>query len=499
MDSLSLLLGGFATALQPVNLFFALAGCLLGTLIGILPGIGPVAGSALLLPVTFGLPPTASIIMLAAIYYGAMYGGTLTSVLVNVPGEAASAITCIDGYEMARRGRAGPALTIAALGSFIGGMVATLGLVLLAVPLTRLALKFGPPEFFALMLVGLSLVTGLAGRSVLLALVSAVTGLLIAMVGLDPVAGAPRFTLGRLELMSGINVVIVAMGLFGVGEILVSLEREAVMKPIGARLRDLFLSAEDARRSVLPVARGTAIGFFLGLIPGVGAVVPTVMSYVTEKRMSKTPDRFGTGMIEGVAGPETANNAYATSALIPLFTLGIPGSPTVAIIMGAFMMKGLIPGPFLFRDHAEVAWGVIASLCVGNVMLLILNLPLIPLWVKLLRIPRPILYAFILGFCVIGAYSIDGQMFDVGLMTVFGVLGYLFKKIDVPLAPLILTLILGPLMEQSLRQSLEISRGDFSIFFSRPISLTLIVIAGIFTIVSTLRMAAPVRGADTEV
>jgi putative tricarboxylic transport membrane protein len=499
MDSLSLLLGGFATALQPVNLFFALAGCLLGTLIGILPGIGPVAGSALLLPVTFGLPPTASIIMLAAIYYGAMYGGTLTSVLVNVPGEAASAITCIDGYEMARRGRAGPALTIAALGSFIGGMVATLGLVLLAVPLTRLALKFGPPEFFALMLVGLSLVTGLAGRSVLLALVSAVTGLLIAMVGLDPVAGAPRFTLGRLELMSGINVVIVAMGLFGVGEILVSLEREAVMKPIGARLRDLFLSAEDARRSVLPVARGTAIGFFLGLIPGVGAVVPTVMSYVTEKRMSKTPDRFGTGMIEGVAGPETANNAYATSALIPLFTLGIPGSPTVAIIMGAFMMKGLIPGPFLFRDHAEVAWGVIASLCVGNVMLLVLNLPLIPLWVKLLRIPRPILYAFILGFCVIGAYSIDGQMFDVGLMTVFGVLGYLFKKIDVPLAPLILTLILGPLMEQSLRQSLEISRGDFSIFFSRPISLTLIVIAGIFTIVSTLRMAAPVRGADTEV
>jgi putative tricarboxylic transport membrane protein len=400
---------------------------------------------------------------------------------------------------MARRGRAGPALTIAALGSFIGGMVATLGLVLLAVPLTRLALKFGPPEFFALMLVGLSLVTGLAGRSVLLALVSAVTGLLIAMVGLDPVAGAPRFTLGRLELMSGINVVIVAMGLFGVGEILVSLEREAVMKPIGARLRDLFLSAEDARRSVLPVARGTAIGFFLGLIPGVGAVVPTVMSYVTEKRMSKTPDRFGTGMIEGVAGPEAANNAYATAALIPLFTLGIPGSPTVAIIMGAFMMKGLIPGPFLFRDHAEVAWGVIASLCVGNVMLLVLNLPLIPLWVKLLRIPRPVLYAFILGFCVIGAYSIDGQMFDVGLMTVFGVLGYLFKKIDVPLAPLILTLILGPLMEQSLRQSLEISRGDFSIFFSRPISLALIVIAGIFTIVSTLRMAAPVRGADTEV
>jgi putative tricarboxylic transport membrane protein len=498
VESLTLLLAGFATALQPVNLLFALAGCLLGTLIGILPGIGPVAGSALLLPVTFGLPPTAGIIMLAAIYYGAMYGGTLTSVLVNVPGEAASAITCLDGYEMARQGRAGPALTIAALGSFVGGMVATAGLVLLAVPLTRLALKFGPPEFFSLMLVGLSLVTGLAGRSVLLALISAVVGLLIAMVGIDPVAGAPRFTFSRLELMSGINVVTVAMGLFGVGEILASVERAVKTRPIGTRLSELFLGPGDARRSLMPTVRGTAIGFFLGLVPGVGAVVPTVMSYVAEKRMSRTPERFGTGMIEGVAGPETANNAYATAALIPLFTLGIPGSPTVAVIMGAFMMKGLVPGPFLFRDHAEVAWGVIASLCVGNVMLLVLNLPLIPLWVKLLRIPPPILYAFILGFCVIGAYGIDGQMFDVGLMAAFGVLGYLFKKLDVPLAPLILTLILGPLMEQSLRQSLEISRGDFSILFTRPISLTLIVLAALFTVGTTMRLAARVRGADSE-
>jgi putative tricarboxylic transport membrane protein len=499
VESLSLLLGGFATALQPVNLLFAFAGCVRGTLVGILPGIGPVAGTAVLLPVTFGLPPAAGIIMLAAIYYGAMYGGTLTSVLVNVPGEAASAITCIDGYAMARQGRAGPALTVAALGSFVGGMVATLGLVLLAVPLTKLALKFGPPEFFALMLVGLSLVSSLAGRSILLALVSAVIGLLIAMVGIDPVAGAPRFTFGRLELMSGINVVIVAMGLFGVGEILLSLEREVPFKPIGTRLRDLFLGPEDARRSVLPVLRGTAIGFFLGLIPGVGAVVPTVMSYVAEKRMSRTPERFGTGMIEGVAGPETANNAYATSALIPLFTLGIPGSPTVAVIMGAFMMKGLIPGPFLFRDHAAVAWGVIASLCVGNVILLILNLPLIPLWVKILKIPRPILFAFILGFCVIGAYSINSEMFDVGLMAAFGVLGYLLKKLDIPLAPLILTLILGPLMEQSLRQSLEISRGDFSILFTRPISAALIAIAAVFAVVSSLRIAASVRGADSEV
>ena len=499
MESLTLLAGGFAIALEPTNLLFALAGCVLGTLVGILPGIGPVAGTALLLPATFALPPTAGIIMLSAIYYGAMYGGTLTSVLVNVPGEAASAITCLDGYEMAKQGRAGPALAVAAIGSFVGGIVATMGLVLLAVPLTKLALLFGPPEFFSLMLVGLSLVIGLAGKSVLLALVSAVLGLLISMIGIDPVAGAPRFAFGRLELMAGINVVVVAMGVFGVGEILLNLEREMAATPLSARFRDLFPGRDDVRRSTMPIVRGTVIGFFLGLIPGVGAVVPTVMSYVAEKRLSKTPEKFGTGMIEGVAGPETANNAYANAALIPLFTLGIPGSPTVAIIMGAFMMKGLIPGPFLFRDHADIAWGVIASFCIGNLMLLILNLPLIPLWVRLLRIPRPILFSLILGFCVVGAYSLNGQMFDVGMMAVFGIVGYLFKKAEIPLAPLLLTLILGPLMEQSLRQSLEISRGDFTILFTRPISLGLIVTACVFALVSTMAIARRVRGVDSEV
>ena len=499
MDALNLLAGGFATALQPINLAFALAGCILGTLVGIMPGIGPVAGTALLLPLTFKIEPTAAIIMLSAIYYGAMYGGTLTSVLVNVPGEAASAITCLDGHEMAKRGRAGPALAVAAIGSFIGGTVSTIGLVVLAGPLTALALKFGPPEFFALMLVGLSLVVGLAGRSITLALISAVLGLLVAMVGIDPVAGAPRFTFGSLHLLGGIDVVVVAMGLFGVGEILLNLEREVAATALSATLRELIPSRDDVRRSDLPILRGTGIGFFLGLIPGVGAVVPTVMSYITEKRLSKTPDAFGSGMIEGVAGPETANNAYANAALIPLFTLGIPGSPTVAVIMGAFMMKGLIPGPFLFRDHAQIVWGVIASFYIGNLILLILNLPLIPLWVRILRIPRSILFTFVLAFCAIGAYSINGQAFDIGTMALFGILGYVFKKVDVPLAPMILTLILGPLMEQSLRQSLEMSRGKFSIFIEHPISLALIVVAILFVVTSSMRAASQVRGADSQV
>lgn len=499
MGTIDLLLSGFGVALQPDNLLFALLGSLIGTLVGILPGIGPVAGTALLLPVTFNLNPTSAIIMLTAIYYGAMYGGTLTSVLVNVPGEAASAITCLDGHEMAKRGRAGAALAVAAVGSFIGGLVAVSGLVVLAIPLTKLALLFGPPEFFALMLVGLSLVTGLAGSSIVLALISAVLGLLIAMVGIDPVQGAPRFTFGSVNLLGGIDVVVVAMGMFGIGEILLMLERTVAPEALTARLRELAPTREEVHRSVAPIARGTAIGFFLGLIPGVGAVVPTFMSYVTEKRVSPTPERFGTGMIEGVAGPETANNAYANAALIPLLTLGIPGSPTVAIIMGAFMMKGIIPGPFLFQDHAALAWGVIASFVIGNLMLLVLNIPLIPLWVRVMRIPRPVLFTFILGFCAVGAYSINGQLFDVGLMCAFGVLGYLFKKVDIPLAPLILTLILGPLMEQSLRQSLEISRGDFSIFFTRPIALGFIALAAAIVSMSTFWFVSRLRGQDSEV
>jgi putative tricarboxylic transport membrane protein len=491
-------MGGFATALQPANLGFALIGCVLGTLVGILPGIGPVAGTAMLIPLTFTIPPTAAIIMLAAIYYGAMYGGSLTSILVNVPGEAASAITCLDGYEMAKQGRGGTALAVAAVGSFVGGTVATFALVLLALPLTELALRFGPPEFFSLMVVGLSLVTGLASGSLVRALLSAVFGLLIAMVGLDPVMGAPRFTFGRMELQDGLGVVPVAMGLFGIGEILVNAER-AESRIFDTSLRGLIPSARDVRAAWRPVLRGTGIGFFIGLIPGVGAVVPTMISYVTEKRLSRTPERFGSGMIEGVAGPESANNAYANAALIPLFTLGIPGSPTVAVIMGAFMMNGLIPGPFLFRDHGDVAWGVIASLYIGNVILVILNLPFIPLWVAVLRVPYAILYTIILGFCVLGAYSLNGSVFDVGVMTAFGALGYVLRKLDIPAAPMVLTMVLGPLMERALRQSLDISGGDLTILVTRPISAAALAVAALFAATSLLQVARAVKGREAQV
>jgi len=491
-------MGGFATVLQPTYLMFAFAGCVVGTLIGVLPGIGPAAGTAILIPVTATLDPTGAIIMLAAIYYGAMYGGTITSVLINTPGEAASAVTCLDGYQMAKRGRAGPALAISAIGSFIGGIVATMGLVLMALPLTRLALKFGPPEVFALLVVGLSLVTGLASHSLLRALIAAVIGLMLAQIGIDPVMGAPRFTFGSLDLFDGFGIIPVVMGLFGIGEILLNLETRA-KGVFDTKVGSLLLSKKDIKDSAMPIARGTVMGFFLGLVPGLGSMIPTFLSYAVEKRVSKTPERFGTGMIEGVAGPETANNSYANAALIPLFTLGIPSSPTIAVLMGAFMMNGLIPGPALFIEHSEFVWAVIASLCVGNAMLLILNLPFIPAWVALLRVPYTILLVLILGFCVIGVYSLRNSVFDIGSMLGFGIVGYLFKKLDIPLAPLVLTLVLGPMMESGLRQSLEMSSGDLSIFFTRPIAATLLVLAAVVIVTSSLRAFSAIRGADSEI
>jgi len=492
------ILTGFSVALSMNNLFFCFLGCLWGTMVGVLPGIGPLVGTAILIPLTFKLDPTGAIIMLAAIYYGAMYGGTITSVLLNTPGEAASAITCIEGYEMAKQGRAGAALSIAAIGSFVGGTIATMGLVLVALPLTALALKFGPPEFFSLMLVGLSLVTGLAGRSLVRALLSAIFGLMIAMVGIDPVMGAPRFSFGVTELLDGYGIVPVVMGAFGISEILLNTESE-LRGVFNTKMSSLIPSMRDLKDSFGAIMRGTAIGFFLGLIPGVGSIVPTFMSYVVEKKVSKHPQKFGTGVIQGVAGPETANNAYANAALIPLFTLGIPGSPTIAILMGAFMMNGLIPGPFLFKEHSEFVWAVIASLYVGNVILLVLNLPLIPMWVAILKVPYSILFAVILTFCVVGAFSMDNSVFDVGVMTAFGIIGYLARKLDIPLAPMVLTLILGPLMERGLRQSLEISRGDFTVFFTRPISAGLLAIAALFILSTTFRMVNQVRGGDTQV
>lgn len=488
MDTVTHLLAGFVTAMSPGNLLFALIGCVLGTLIGVLPGVGPAAGTAILIPLTFKLDATGAIIMLCAIYYGAMYGGTITSVLLNVPGEAASVITCIDGYQMARQGRGGTALGIAALGSFIGGIAATVALVFIATPLSRLALSFGPPEFFALMLVGLSLVTGLAGRSLAAGIMMTVVGLLLAMVGIDPVRGAPRFTFGMPDLYDGIGFIPVVMGLFGVGEILATAE-SPMREVIKTNLSRLLPNAEEWRRSMGAIWRGTAIGFFLGLIPGVGAIIPTFMSYILEKKVSKRPEDFGKGAIEGVAGPETANNAYANASMVPLLTLGIPSSPTIAVLMGAFIVNGLTPGPFLFQEKPELVWAIIASFFIGNILLLVLNLPLVGLWAKILEVPYQYICVGTLLFCILGAYSINQSVFDVWIMILFGIIGYVLRKLDFPLAPAVLGLILGPQLEKSLRTSLEMSAGDFTIFLQRPITLGLLIVAALILIVSALRLA----------
>ncbi len=487
MEALQYWIHGFSIATHPTNLMFAFIGCILGTLIGVLPGLGPAAGTAILIPITFNLDPVPAIIMLAAIYYGAMYGGTITSVLVNVPGEAASVITCLDGFQMAKQGRAGLALGIAAIGSFIGGTFATFALMVVSLPLANFALRFGPPEVFSLLLVGLSLVTGLAGRSILPAFIMTLFGLMLSMVGMDPVRGAPRFSFDYPPLYDGVGFVPVVMGLFGVGEILLSMEKP-VMEVIKTKIRDLFPKREEWKVSMSAIGRGTFIGFFLGLIPGIGSIIPTFLAYVVEKKVSKHPEKFGTGVIEGVASPETANNSYANAAMVPLLTLGIPGSPTLAVLMGAFIIHGLTPGPFLFKERPDVVWGLIASLYMGNIILLILNLPLIGFWAKLLEIRYQFLYPGILLFCILGAYSLNQSVFDVGLMIFFGLLGYIFRKIDWPVAPTVLALILGPMMERALRTSLEISAGNMSIFFTRPISLVLIIIAAVIVVSSALQL-----------
>jgi putative tricarboxylic transport membrane protein len=488
MDTFGSLMMGFSVALTPANLLFAFAGSLFGTIVGILPGLGPAAGTALLIPLTFHLDPTGAIIMLAAIYYGSQYGGTITSVLMNVPGEAASAITCLDGYQMAKQGRAGAALSIAAIGSFIGGTLATLGLVVAAQPLTRLALRFGPVEFFALTVLGIVLVMGLAGKSMIKALIVAVFGLLIGMVGMDPTRGSPRFTFGLTDLLDGVGFIPVIMGLFGVAEVLENLEEEG-QQIIETSLSSLMPTRKDLRDSSGSIARGTVVGFLLGLVPGMTGTASSVLAYVAERKASKYPERFGTGVIEGVAGPETANNAHANAALIPLFTMGIPASPSVAVLMGAFMMNGLIPGPLLFKEHASVAWGVIASLYIGNVILLILNLPLIPLWVKFLKIPYTILMTIVLAVMMVGAYTVSNSVFDIFVMLLFGAIGYVLRKLDFPLAPIVLTLIMGPPMEKSLRQSLEMSQGEISILVASPIAATLLAISAIILLMPVVKWA----------
>jgi putative tricarboxylic transport membrane protein len=491
MDVLNELLAGFASALTWQNLLFAFIGCLLGTVIGVLPGIGPVAGVALLIPLTLNLDAAGSIIMLCAIFYGTTYGGTITSVLLNTPGEAASAITTLDGYTMTKLGRAGVALTIAAAGSFIGGSLATAGLVLAAKPLGSLGLLIGPPEFFALVVVGISLLVALAGRSMVRALISGALGLLISMVGIDPVAGAPRFTFGMDRLLDGVSFVAVIVGLFGLSEILSHRPGKDKITVQAPGMRSLLPTRTDWRRSTPAFARGTGIGFGLGLIPGMTGSVSSLLSYGAEKKFSKHRSELGHGAVEGVAGPETANNAHANGALIPLFTLGIPASPTIAVLMGAFLQQGLTPGPTLFAEHSDIAWTIIASLFIGNILLLVLNVPLVGLWTSILRVPYPILTGLILMFMVVGAYTINFSVFDVFVMILFGVIGLALRHLDIPLAPLVLTLVLGPLMERSLRESLDISRGDMTIFLDRPVTVVLLLVALLIVCSPLLKLRKP--------
>ncbi|MGA2465118.1 MAG: tripartite tricarboxylate transporter permease [Thermodesulfobacteriota bacterium] len=482
MDTFSQLLLGFSVALQPINLFYCFMGCLIGTLVGVLPGLGPTAAMSLLLPATLHVTPVAAIIMLAGIYYGAMYGGSTTSILVNIPGEAASAVTCLDGYQMARQGRAGPALGISAFGSFIAGTIGIVGLTLVAVPLANFALRFGPPEYFALMCLGMVILTFLSSTSMIRALMMACFGILIGTVGTDTVSGTARFSFGITELMDGVGLVPVVMGLFGISEMLLNIETKIDRDIFKTRVKGLLPTVRDWIQSAGAIIRGTVIGFFLGILPGGGAVLSSFVAYAVEKKVSKTPEKFGTGLIEGVAAPESANNSAAQGAFIPLLTLGIPSNVVMAMLLGALIIHGVTPGPLLLTNHPQVFWGVVGSMYIGNVMLLILNLPLIGLWVQLLKVPYAILMPLIIVFCIIGSYTIANSIMDVFFMLIFGVVGYLMKKLRYEAPPLILAYVLGPMLEYSLKQSLMISKGSFKIFFSRPISATCLVIALILVV-----------------
>lgn len=467
---------GFQVALQPANLFFCFLGVLIGTLVGVLPGLGPVAAMSLLLPSTFHVSPVSAIIMLAGIYYGAMYGGSTTSILVNIPGEAASVITCLDGYQMARKGRAGPALGMAAFGSFIGGTLSIIGLMFLAPPLAEMALQFGPPEYFTLMLLGLIILTFLASGSMPKALMMAAFGLFLGLIGMDIMTATPRFTLNLYFLMDGVGLVPVVMGLFGVSEVLLNVEARIKQDVFKTKIKGLFPNLKDWRDSCWPIIRGSVLGFFLGILPGGGAVISSFVSYGVEKKCSRYPAKFGTGVIEGVAGPETANNAATGGAFIPLLTLGIPANAVMAMLLGALIIYGMQPGPMLIHQHPDLFWGAVTSMYIGNAMLLILNLPLIGIWVKILKIPYPVLFPLILLFCLIGAFSLNNNVGEIGLMLFFGGVGYFMKKFNYEAAPLVLALVLGPMMENALRQSLIMSHGNVNIFFTRPISLGIVLV-----------------------
>ncbi len=479
MSSVDGILLGLKVALLPTNLLYCFVGVFLGTLIGVLPGIGPATAIALLLPVTFGLPPATGIILLAGIYYGSMYGGSTTSILVNIPGEAASIVTCIDGHQMARAGRAGPALGIAAIGSFIAGTFGVIILCFLSAPLARAALSFGAREYFGLMVLGLVLVSCLSSGSLAKAALTTALGIVLGLMGVDTMSGASRFTFDRPEFIDGIDVITLVIGLFGVSEVLMNIEANLKRSVLEGRIQSVLPTREDWRRSRAPIARGSVLGFCLGLLPGGGGVIASFAAYAIEKRLSRTPQQFGKGAVEGVAGPESANNAAASAAFIPLLTLGIPPNVILGILLGALMIQGVAPGPLLMVNNADLFWGVVVSMYIGNVMLLVLNLPLIGMWVQLLRIPYGIMFPMILVFCVVGVYGTTNSTFHLYLAAGFGVLGYALRKTGHDLTPLVLGFVLGPLMEVHLRRGLIASDGDWSYFVTSPIAAICLAAAAI--------------------
>ena len=486
MDVISGLYQGFAVAFDPINLLYCFIGVFIGTLVGVLPGIGPISAMSLLLPVTLSGSPESGIIMMAGIYYGSMYGGSTTAVLVNIPGEAASVVTCIDGHEMAKRGRAGPALGISALGSFVAGTFAIVALMLVAPMLAQVAVAFGPPEYFSLMVLGLVVLTFLTQGSMAKALLMAAVGVVVGLIGLDQINAMPRLTFDRLELVDGIGLVPVVMGLFGVAEILANIEQQIRRDIVQSRIGSLWPSREDLKASAGPVGRGTLLGFLLGVLPGGGAVIASFASYAMEKKLSRTPERFGKGAIEGVAGPEAANNAAAGGAFIPLMTLGIPPNVIMALLLGAFVIHGLQPGPLMMSQNPKVFWGIVASMYVGNIMLLVLNMPLIGMWVQVLKAPYRILFPLILMFCIVGVFASGNAVFDVFVMIGTGLLGYLMRKFGYEAAPLVLAFVLGPMLENNLRKSLILSQGSFEIFVVRPISIACLAVAAFLLIAPLL-------------
>jgi putative tricarboxylic transport membrane protein len=484
METLAALGHGFSVALTPINLFWSLLGVTVGTAIGVLPGIGPALTVALLLPVTSNLEPTSAFIMFAGIYYGAMYGGSTTSILLNTPGESGSIVTAIDGNMMARKGRGAQALATAAIGSFVAGTIATLALTFVAPVMVKLALLFGPAEYFALMVLALTTVTAVLGDSLARGLASLLFGLALGLVGIDLQTGQARFTLGIPELLDGIDTVVVAVGLFAVGETLFNAARFRFEKEeLYALTGSMWMSREDWARSWKPWLRGTAFGFPIGALPAGGSEIPTFLSYLTEKRLAKNPEEFGHGAIEAVAGPEAANNAAAAGTLAPLLSLGLPTSATAAIMLAAFQQYGLQPGPLLFESNPDLVWGMIASLYIGNVLLIVLNLPLAGVWVKLLKVPRPWLYGGILTFATLGAYTLNNNVVDLVVLWVIGLIGFGMRVLDVPVAPAVVGLILGPLAEQQFRRALSISQGDPSVFFTHPISAAILIIALLLVLV----------------